>query len=95
MRRPTTHWTRFLYHDYFGREDAASAHVHEPPVKPAVSSGKRVALRSPLRAAALLLAIYVTMYLAVGGALYVMRTPDADTRLAPAPDTAVASAPSD
>jgi len=87
-----THWTRFLYHDYLSRGDADSAHVHEVLMKRSESLlVERIVIRSPLRMAVLLLAIYVAMYLAVGGALYLMHAPDADARIAPYTDTVVAS----
>ena len=87
-----THWTRFLYYDYLGRGDADSAHVNEVLMKPGEALFfERIAIRSPLRMAALLLAIYVAMYLAVGGALYLMHAPDADARIAPQTDTVVAT----
>jgi hypothetical protein len=44
--------------------------------------GARIVIRSPLRMAAVLLAIYVAMYLAVGGALYLSHAPDGDARIA-------------
>ena len=97
MKRLTTatHWTRALYYDYFGRNDADPAHMHEALMEAHHNSfGERTVLRSPLRAAALLLAIYVTMYLAVGGALYLMHTHDAAAHIVPQADTLVASAPS-
>jgi hypothetical protein len=92
VKRLTTHWTRFLYHDYFGRDDADSAQVNEVLMKRSETLfGERIVIRSPLRMAALLLAIYVAMYLAVGGALYLMHAPDADARIAPQTDIVVAS----
>ena len=92
VKRPRTHWTRFLYHDYFGRDAADSADVNEVLMKRRETLfGARVVIRSPLRMAALLLAIYVAMYLAVGGTLYLMHAPDADARIAPQTDIVVAS----
>jgi hypothetical protein len=48
-------------------------------------------VRSPLHAAAVLLGIYVTIYLAVGGVLYVLRSPDSGARIEPEPAVAMAS----
>jgi hypothetical protein len=87
-----THWTRVLYYDYFRRNAGEAAGPQEVTMER--SDGNfdgLVRVRSPLGAAAVLLGIYVTMYLAVGGLLYMFHSPDSGARIAPEPAVAVAS----
>ncbi|HEY4137185.1 MAG TPA: hypothetical protein VGN65_01925 [Casimicrobiaceae bacterium] len=78
-----THWSRIFYRDAFmGKQNE---------VDPSD-------MRSPVGAAAILLCVYVAMYLAVGAIVQVLTPPDASahartgnwTELAPDPPTATA-----
>lgn len=83
--RIDTHWSRIFYYDLFAADTGDSTRrpddLDSEGTFDATDSASRDFasrhIRSPIQAALILLAIFIAMYLAVAGVMYVLASPDA------------------
>jgi hypothetical protein len=83
--RIDTHWSRIFYYDLFAadtgdstrRPDDLESKETFDATDPASRDFASRHIRSPIQAAVILLAIFIAMYLAVAGVMYVLASPDA------------------
>ena len=84
--RIDTHWSRIFYYDLFAADtgdstrrpdDLDSEETFDATELRQVVTSLPGIIRSPIQAALILLAIFIAMYLAVAGVMYVLASPDA------------------